>query len=129
MDERMGVLHFWLSFIGFNVAFLPMHALGALGMPRRYADYAPEFTGLNLTITIGAFLLGAAQLILLYNMIQSLRVGEKAPDNPWGARTLEWLTSSPPPHHNFEEPLTVEHDPYDYGRKVTVPEALPAPGD
>ncbi|MGH2544325.1 MAG: cytochrome c oxidase subunit I, partial [Ardenticatenaceae bacterium] len=129
LDERLGRWHFWLSFIGFNLAFLPMHAVGTLGMPRRYADYAPEFAGLNLTITIGAFLLGFAQLFLIYNMARAFAVGEKAPDNPWSARTLEWLTTSPPPHHNFEEPLIVDHDPYDYGRRISSPEALPVPGD
>ncbi len=129
LDERLGRIHFWFSFVGFNLTFLPMHALGALGMPRRYADYAPEFAGLNLTITIGAFILGLAQIFLVYNMAKSLTAGEKAPANPWNARTLEWLTSSPPPHHNFDEPLTVDHDPYDYGRRISSPEALPVPGD
>jgi cytochrome c oxidase subunit 1 len=131
LDSRMGKMHFWLSFIGFNLAFLPMHAVGALGMPRRYADYpdAGAFFELNATITVGAFLLGFAQLILVFNMLRAFRYGEVAEDNPWNARTLEWLTSSPPPHHNFEEPLIVEHDPYDYGRRVTRPEALPVPGD
>lgn len=129
LDERLGKLHFWISFVGFNLAFLPMHAVGALGMPRRYADYAPEFTDLNLTITIGAFILGFAQLILAYNMLRAFQVGAKAPANPWNARTLEWLTTSPPPHYNFEEPLTVDHDPYDYGRRISSPEALPVPGD
>jgi cytochrome c oxidase subunit I len=128
LDERLGRPHFWLSFIGFNLAFLPMHSVGALGMPRRYADYAPEFAGLNLIISIGAFILGAAQLIMIYNMVHSLYEGERAPANPWSARTLEWLTTSPPPHHNFEQPLTVEHDPYDYGYPVQ-PERLPVPGD
>ncbi|MBA3531085.1 MAG: cytochrome c oxidase subunit I [Ardenticatenales bacterium] len=129
LNESLGKIHFWLSFIGFNVAFLPMHAVGALGMPRRYADYDIAFTELNLTISIGAFLLGFAQLILIYNMLRAFQVGKVAPANPWNARTLEWLTTSPPPHYNFEEPLTVDHDPYDYGRRISSPEALPVPGD
>ncbi|MGB0385703.1 MAG: cytochrome c oxidase subunit I [Ardenticatenaceae bacterium] len=131
MDERLGKWHFLLSFIGFNLAFLPMHAVGTLGMPRRYADYAAEFTNLNVTITIGAFLLGAAQLILIYNIYRTFRVGEQAPDNPWGARTLEWFTTSPPPHHNFDQPLTVDHDPYDYTPNIAfpTPSLVPVPGD
>ncbi len=132
LDERMGIWHFWLSFIGFNLAFLPMHAVGALGMPRRYADYAPEFTELNFIITVGAFLLGFAQLILVANMAYAFAKGKQAADNPWGARTLEWFTSSPPPHHNFDEPLTVEHDPYDYEWNPPykpLPDTAPALGD
>ncbi len=132
LDERMGIWHFWLSFIGFNLAFLPMHAVGALGMPRRYADYAPEFTELNLVITVGAFLLGFAQLILVANIAYAFAKGKQAAANPWGARTLEWFTSSPPPHHNFDEPLTVEHDPYDYEWTPPykpLPETAPAVGD
>ena len=131
MHEGLGKIHFWLSFIGFNLAFLPMHAVGTLGMPRRYADYAPEFTDLNLTITIGAFWLGAAQLILVYNIYRTFRVGEEAVDNPWGARTLEWFTTSPPPHHNFDEPLTVDRDPYDFTPRIprSAPQPVPIPGD
>lgn len=132
MDETLGKWHFWTSFIGFNLAFLPMHAVGTLGMPRRYADYGPEFTTLNVIVSIGAFILGASQLFLMYNMYRTFKVGERATDNPWGARTLEWLTTSPPPHYNFDEPLTVDFDPYDYTRRVTTsapPKAIPVPGD
>jgi cytochrome c oxidase subunit 1 len=133
MNEQLGKIHFWLSFVGFNLAFLPMHAVGVLGMPRRYADYAEVFWELNMTISIGAFLLGGAQLVLMYNIYRTFQVGEEAPENPWDARTLEWMTSSPPPHHNFDVPLTIEHDPYDYnyGRRIRKPQpqAVPIPGD
>jgi len=131
LNEGLGKIHFWLSFVGFNLAFLPMHAVGTLGMPRRYADYAPEFAQLNLTISVGAFLLGFAQLILVYNIYRAFSEGKEVADNPWGARTLEWLTTSPPPHHNFDVPLTVDHDPYDFTPRLpkTAPRPVLVPGD
>ncbi len=133
LNEDIGKVHFWLSFVGFNLAFLPMHAVGTLGMPRRYADYAPEFAQLNLTISMGAFLLGAAQLLLVYNIYRAFSEGKQAGDNPWGARTLEWLTTSPPPHHNFDVPLTIDHDPYDFTpllpKTAPKPVHMPVPGD
>ncbi len=131
LNEDIGKIHFWLSFIGFNLAFLPMHAVGTLGMPRRYADYAVEFAQLNLTISVGAFLLGFAQLILVYNIYCAFSEGKEVADNPWGARTLEWLTTSPPPHHNFDVPLTIDHDPYDFTPSLpkTAPRRVAVPGD
>lgn len=131
LNEDIGKMHFWLSFIGFNLAFLPMHAVGTLGMPRRYADYAPEFAQLNLTISMGAFLLGFAQLLLVYNIYRAFSEGKEVADNPWGARTLEWLTTSPPPHHNFDVPLTIDHDPYDFTPRLpkTAPRRVAVPGD
>jgi len=105
MDERLGKLHFWLTFFGFHTTFLVQHWLGNEGMPRRYADYLPGdgFTTLNTISTIGSFLLGFSMLPFLYNVYKSYRFGEVATaDDPWGhANSLEWATSCPPPRHNF----------------------------
>ena len=89
-DERLGKLHFWLTFVGFNLTFFPMHILGTEGMPRRVADYLPKFADLNMFISLASFGLGASVLVFLYNMITSWRFGEIAPANPWRAMTLEW---------------------------------------
>src|SRR5207249_8352872 len=96
-DERLGKLHFWLTFIGFNLTFFPMHWLGLQGMPRRVADYAPRFADLNLFISIASFALGASTVVFLYNIITSWARGERAPSNPWRSLTLGWQASSPPP--------------------------------
>ncbi|MDT0260628.1 aa3-type cytochrome oxidase subunit I [Jatrophihabitans lederbergiae] len=105
LDERLGKLHFWLTFIGFHATFLIQHWLGARGMARRYADYLPSdgFTTLNTISTIGSFILGASMLPFLYNVYKSYRFGEIATqDDPWGhGNSLEWATSCPPPRHNF----------------------------
>ncbi|GAA4853390.1 cytochrome c oxidase subunit I [Saccharopolyspora rosea] len=107
MDERLGKLHFWLTFIGFHTTFLVQHWLGDMGMPRRYADYLASdgFTTLNIVSTIGAFILGGSMLPFLYNVFTSYRYGVIANvDDPWGhANSLEWATSCPPPRHNFTE--------------------------
>jgi len=114
-DERLGRLHFWLTFIFFNATFMPMHWLGLQGMPRRVYDYDPRFANLNFFISICAFLLGASTLVFLYNIIHSWARGEIAPANPWRAMTLEWQVSSPPPIFNFDEPPQVVGGPYEYG--------------
>lgn len=122
-DERLGKTHFAMNFIGANLTYLPMFAAGLLGMPRRVADYDPEFIPFNVLATMGAFLLGASVLPLLYNVITSWARGPKTVDNPWRALTLEWMTSSPPPEHNFDVPPVLSHGPYDYGESEG-----PAPG-
>ena len=105
LDERLGKLHFWATFIGFHTTFLVQHWLGAEGMPRRYGDYLPSdgFTTLNTVSTIGAFLLGIATLPFLWNVYRSYKYGEVVTaDDPWGhGNSLEWATSCPPPRHNF----------------------------
>ena len=105
MDERLGRLHFWLTFIGFHMTFLVQHWLGAEGMPRRISDYLPTdgFTTLNTFSTIGSFVLGSSLLPFAYNMYKSYRFGEiVTSDDPWGhGNSLEWATSCPPPRHNF----------------------------
>jgi cytochrome c oxidase subunit 1 len=105
MDERLGKLHFWLTFIGFHGTFLVQHWLGNEGMARRYADYLPTdtFTTLNTISSISSFILGASFLPFLYNVVRSWKYGRLAlRDDPWGhGNSLEWATSSPPPRHNF----------------------------
>ncbi|GAA3689491.1 cytochrome c oxidase subunit I [Lentzea roselyniae] len=107
MDEPLGKLHFWTTFLGFHGTFLVHHWLGNQGMPRRYADYLPSdnFTVLNTFSTIGSFVLGLSVLPFLYNIARSYLYGEPAGrDDPWGfGNSLEWATTSPPPRHNFHE--------------------------
>jgi cytochrome c oxidase subunit 1 len=114
-DERLGKLHFWATFIGFNATFFPMHIIGVQGMPRRVADYDPQFGDWNFAISIFSFMLGASFLVFVYNMIVSWRRGPRAPANPWRALTLEWQVSSPPPVFNFDEIPQVVGGPYEYG--------------
>ncbi|MFD5419755.1 cytochrome c oxidase subunit I [Streptomyces sp. NPDC127069] len=105
LDERLGRLHFWTLFPGFQLTFLVQHWLGEQGMPRRYADYLASdgFTLLNTLSTVGAFLLGVSTLPFLYNVWKTQRGGARVTvDDPWGwGRSLEWATSCPPPRHNF----------------------------
>jgi cytochrome c oxidase subunit I len=114
-DEHLGKIHFWLSFIFFNLTFGPMHLVGVDGMPRRVADYASEFSTLNAIISASSFLFGLSFLVFVYNIIGSWRHGPIAPANPWRAHTLEWQVSSPPPVFNFDEVPTVVGGPYEYG--------------
>jgi cytochrome c oxidase subunit 1 len=106
LDDRLGKVHFWLTFLGFHTTFLVQHWLGTEGMPRRYADYLPTdgFTTLNTISTIGSFVLGASTLPFLYNVWKSYKVGQLVTvDDPWGhGNSLEWATSSPPPLRNFD---------------------------
>jgi cytochrome c oxidase subunit 1 len=104
MSERLGRWQFWLFFIGFNVAFFPMHVLGLQGMPRRVYTYPQEmgWGTLNMTATIGAGIIALSVLLFIINVLRSYRGGQVAGDNPWGAGTLEWGTASPPPAANFE---------------------------
>jgi cytochrome c oxidase subunit 1 len=107
MDETLGKVHFWLTFIGFHTTFLVQHWLGNEGMPRRYSDYLPTdgFTTLNTISSIGAFVLGLSTLPFLWNVFKSYRYGRVVTvDDPWGfGNSLEWATSCPPPRHNFTE--------------------------
>ncbi|MGY1712378.1 cytochrome c oxidase subunit I [Geodermatophilus sp. SYSU D00758] len=107
MDERLGKLHFWLTFVGFHATFLIQHWLGNEGMPRRYVNYLPTdgFTTMHVVSTIGSFVLGASTIPFFYNVWKSWRYGPLAlRDDPWGhGNSLEWATSSPPPRHNFTE--------------------------
>jgi cytochrome c oxidase subunit I len=133
LDERLGQISFWLMAIGFNLTFFPMHILGLMGATRRSYTY-PDLPGwgtLNFIQTIGAFLMAIAVLVLLWNVLRTLRHGQMAGDNPWNAWTLEWATSSPPPPHNFVKlpPITSPRPLYDLQHaSVEATEPRPATG-
>jgi cytochrome c oxidase subunit 1 len=129
----LGGLHFWwpkivgrlypetwgriaavMIFVGFNLTFFPQYLAGALGMPRRYHSYAPEYQLLNELSSTGAALLAAGYLLPLGYLIWAMLRGERASENPWGATGLEWQTPSPPPKENFEETPRIINEPYDY---------------
>ena len=115
MYSELGArLSFVFIFIGFNVTFFPQFILGAMGMPRRYFDYIPAYENLNKISTVGSWLILIGFLIGLYTIVQGIRKGEKAPINPWGAKTLEWTVPSPPPHDNFAVEPVVTAGPYEY---------------
>jgi cytochrome c oxidase subunit I+III len=119
-DESIGRWSFWLFFIGFNLTFFPMHQLGLHGMTRRIYTYVPEtgWRDMNMLATIGAGIIGISVLLFVINLARSRKQGAFAGNNPWGASTLEWATSSPPPSYNFlylptvrgSEPLWKEHE-------------------
>jgi cytochrome c oxidase subunit 1 len=120
-SEWWGRLSALVIFIGFNLTFFPQFLLGYLGMPRRYHAYPEEFQALNVLSTAGASILGVGYLIPLVYLIWSMRYGRPAPDNPWGAKGLEWTTPSPPETHNFPVPPVVDEEAYDYsGGEVPV---------
>jgi cytochrome c oxidase subunit 1 len=111
----------WIIMIGFNVTFFPQFILGVLGMPRRYADYLPQFTTLNQVSTMGSWLLGIGFLLVAVNLARGLKSGRASGANPWGALTLEWMTASPPPHENFLVEPVVTEGPYEYrGQKALM---------
>ncbi|MBI2105112.1 MAG: cbb3-type cytochrome c oxidase subunit I [Candidatus Omnitrophica bacterium] len=119
LSEPLGKLHFALTFVFFNAVMFPMFILGVAGMPRRIYDYTQyahlaQVGGLNRMMSVAAFCLGLAQLLFIANFFWSLFRGRRAGDNPWRANTLEWATSSPPPHGNFAATPTVYHGPYEY---------------
>jgi cytochrome c oxidase subunit 1 len=105
MSERLGKISFWVFFVAVNLTFLPMFIVGLRGMPRRIARYQPDlgWNGLNFLSTVGAFLVGVAILLFVWNVWRSLRGPRTAPDDPWEGNSLEWVTTSPPPHHNFHQ--------------------------
>src|SRR6266403_1806327 len=120
MNERLGKIHFWFSFIGTYSIFMPMHYLGMAGQPRRYSQftelaYLQHLIPLNRFITYAAIITISAQLIFVLNLFWSMLKGPKASDNPWEATTLEWTTATPPPHDNFGGHTPVVHNgPYEY---------------
>jgi len=103
-DETLGKLHFWLSFFSVNLTFFPMHFVGLAGMPRRYPDYALQFADFNAMVSVGAFIFGFTQLLLLFIVIKAIRTGKKASEEVWEDTKewgLEWTLESPPPYHSF----------------------------
>jgi len=130
MNDGWGKIHFALTFVSFNLVFLPMFILGAYGMPRRIADpyqydmFAP-LQGLNQFMTISLYVLALTQVFFFVNVFYSLVRGKAAPSNPWQANTLEWTVSSPPPHENFHKVPTVYRGPYEYSSPLVAEDWLP----
>ena len=132
LDEKLGKWHFWTTFLGAYSIYFPMHYLGFIGVPRRYYEmydspYMTSGVGLNEFISTAAFIVGAAQLILVFNIVKTMKTGKKAEKNPWKANSLEWYTSTVPPEHgNFGERLPVVHRwPYDYNVPGAEEDYLP----
>ena len=117
LNEGLGKIHFLIHFVGFNLAFFPMHDLGLSGMPRRVADYDPSngWALMNMLSSIGAFMIAVSVLPFLYNVIATFISGERAGDDPWEGNTLEWATTSPPPPYNFDRlpPIRSERPLFD----------------
>ncbi len=119
-NESLARIGCVLVFVGFNATFIPQFILGSRGMPRRYFNYLPQFQALHVASTIGAFILAAGLFLTLANLLASFRRAKGMVDNPWGGKTLEWATSSPPTTHNFDRQPVPLHGPYDY-RPVPAP--------
>jgi cytochrome c oxidase subunit 1 len=113
--EGFGKLSFWLFIVGFNVTFLSQFILDVNGMPRRYQNYVPQYAGWNLVSTVGSWIIASGLIVMFLNLLISIKKGAKAPSNPWGGKSLEWSTTSPPPVENFEHTPTVTAGPYEYG--------------
>jgi cytochrome c oxidase subunit 1 len=118
LSERLARIAWFFMFIGFNVTFFTMFILGMKGMPRRWAEYPPQFRNLHIIATVGSWVLAIGVLVMFWNFVHALFRGEPAPANPWRALTLEWQTTSPPQTENFEEIPTVTDWPYNYGVKT-----------
>src|SRR5437762_456410 len=120
MSESLGKIHFWVTFLGVYAIFVPFHAMGLLGMPRRYASFSEyEFLknshSLVLFVTVAAIVTVAVQIVFYFNFFWSMFKGKKATDNPWEATTLEWTTATPPPHDNFAGHVPVVYrGPYEF---------------
>ncbi len=137
LNDTIGQIHFWITFIGTYLIYYPMHYLGFIGVPRRYYEngdalyYPASAELLNQGITIAAFIVGAAQLLYIYNLFWSYRNGEEAGPNPWGATSLEWQTpQTPPVHGNWGDKLpTVHRWPYDFSvpgeKEDFIPQTVP----
>jgi cytochrome c oxidase subunit 1 len=124
LNERLGKWNFWLMFITFNSTFMPLFAIGMAGQPRRVFEYAANLQTLNDWVSISAFCLGGSLLIFIYNFVMSTVVWrDRAPQNPWQARGLEWQIPSPPPADNFEHIPVVLSGPYEYGDPTALPVA------
>jgi len=117
-NNRVIYLSAFLFFIGFNMLYGTMKILGFNGMPRRYADYLPEYGPLNFIATVGSWILAASILIMVCHLLYAMRWGKRASDNPWGGTTLEWTTTTPPPPENFKKLPRVKGRPYQYPAKV-----------
>ncbi len=120
MHEGLGKIHFWVTFVGVYCIFVPMHTMGMVGMPRRFAqfteyDFLKSLHPLVVFVSIAAIITVLVQFLFYFNLVWSLFKGKRADDNPWEATTLEWITASPPPHDNFAGVLpTVYRGPYEF---------------
>ena len=120
MNESLGKFHFWITFVGVYAIFIPFHAMGMLGMPRRYSrfdeyEFLKHSKGLVLFVTVAAIITVAVQFVFYFNLVWSLFKGKKASDNPWEATTLEWTTATPPPHDNFAGHVPIVYrGPYEF---------------
>lgn len=118
MNKKLGLIHFWMMFIFFNLTFFPMFIIGLLGQPRRVFMYAQNLQGLNDFASISAFILGASFIVFAANLFWSLWINpEKAPANPWNSLGLEWQTANPVPFHNFDRIPVIMNDPYHYSEE------------
>jgi cytochrome c oxidase subunit 1 len=113
-DETLAKIACGLIFLGFNATFIPQFIMGSQGMPRRYANYVPEWTGYHQASTIGAMILGSGVALMVYYLVASLFQGKKAMENQWGGVTLDWHTPTPPPLENFDKPPVMTTEVYDY---------------
>jgi cytochrome c oxidase subunit 1 len=121
-NERLAKIHFWGMFVFFNLTFAPLFAAGLLGMPRRVSTYAPHLQGINIWVSVSAFLLGLSILVFLVNLVYSMVIARvPAEPNPWRSRGLEFQLPTPVPVKNFDRTPVIESSPYEYG----VPDAPP----
>jgi cytochrome c oxidase subunit 1 len=131
MNETLGKIHFWITFVAFNCTFFPMHILGMAGHMRRIYnptqyEFLKPIQGINEFISMSAFVLGSIQFLFLANFVWSYFKGAKATENPWHANTLEWTAPSPPPHGNWPGAVpTVYRGPYEYSSPETAEDFLP----
>jgi cytochrome c oxidase subunit 1 len=126
-NESLAKWHFWLMFISFNSTFLPLFVLGIKGMPRRVSSYEPSLHGLNVWVSISAFVLGFSMLIFIANTVYSMIFARiPAETNPWRSKSIEWQVPTPVPVHNFDEIPTFDSDPYPYGTPLPVGASQPA---
>ncbi len=114
-NNKIANIAWGINFVGFNLLYFPQFIIGIQGMPRRYFDYLPQFQTGHVISTIGGFILFVGLILMVYNLVRSIRKGEIAPANPWHGVTLEWLIPSPPPHENFDEIPEIKTKPYFFG--------------
>jgi cytochrome c oxidase subunit I len=115
-EKKKAFIGWLLMNIGFNVLYFPFLILGYMGMPRRYYHYLPQFEELHRIATVGSWIMVAGIILVIVNLIISLKKGNKAAANPWGAATLEWTVPSPPPTEDFHKIPVLTHGPYDYSK-------------
>jgi cytochrome c oxidase subunit 1 len=127
-SERLGKVHFWLLFVSFNSTFGPLFALGMLGMPRRVVTYPSNLQGLNIWVSISAFVIAVSMLVFLWNVVQSLVFKREVSEpNPWGSKSPEWQLPTPVPAYDFIEWPDIGPEPYPYGQPLETPSGGLAP--